>query len=55
MARMLPTLLVLLSFYIIDPEIEAKLDALEREEEELIAKGFYETASEEVGLNDSCF
>lgn len=27
----------------IDPEIEAKLDALEREEERLIAQGFYDS------------
>ena len=26
----------------VDPEIEAKLDALEKEEERLIAEGFYE-------------
>jgi nucleolar GTP-binding protein len=30
----------------IDPEIEEKLDALEREEERLIAEGFYEEADE---------
>ncbi|KAL2917142.1 Nucleolar GTP-binding protein 1 [Polyrhizophydium stewartii] len=30
----------------IDPEIEAKLDALEREEERLIAEGFYESDNE---------
>jgi nucleolar GTP-binding protein len=30
----------------IDPEIEAKLEALEREEERLIAEGFYESADE---------
>ena len=32
----------------IDPEIEAKLDALELEEETLIAQGFYESESEMV-------
>lgn len=32
----------------IDPEIEARLDALELEEEKLIASGFYESADEMV-------
>ncbi|KND04254.1 small GTP-binding protein domain [Spizellomyces punctatus DAOM BR117] len=32
----------------VDPEIEAKLDALEREEERLIAEGFYEEEEEMV-------
>ncbi|KAJ3281243.1 Nucleolar GTP-binding protein 1 [Borealophlyctis nickersoniae] len=32
----------------IDPEIEAKLEALEREEERLIAEGFYEEEPEEM-------
>ncbi|KAJ3088155.1 Nucleolar GTP-binding protein 1 [Quaeritorhiza haematococci] len=32
----------------IDPDIEAKLDALEREEEQLIAQGFYQSDDEEI-------
>jgi nucleolar GTP-binding protein len=32
----------------IDPDIEAKLEALEREEERLIAEGFYEDADEDM-------
>ena len=35
----------------VDPEIEAKLMALEREEEKLIEQGFYESAEEIVLLS----
>ena len=34
----------------IDPDIEEKLEALEREEERLIAEGFYESEEEMVSL-----
>jgi hypothetical protein len=34
----------------IDPDIEEKLDALEREEERLIAEGFYHSEEEMVSL-----
>lgn len=34
----------------IDPDIEAKLEALEREEEKLEAEGFYESEEEIVGV-----
>ena len=34
----------------IDPDIEEKLEALEREEERLVAEGFYESEEEMVGL-----
>ncbi|KAI9199461.1 P-loop containing nucleoside triphosphate hydrolase protein [Polychytrium aggregatum] len=36
----------------IDPDIEAKLDALEREEERLIAEGFYESEPEELDSDE---
>ena len=35
----------------IDPDIEEKLEALEREEERLVAEGFYESEEEMVGLS----
>lgn len=34
----------------IDPDIEEKLEALEREEERLVAEGFYDSEEEMVGL-----
>jgi len=34
----------------IDPDIEEKLEALEREEERLVAEGFYNNEEEMVGL-----
>ena len=34
----------------IDPDIEEKLEALEREEERLVAEGFYDSEDEMVGL-----
>ena len=34
----------------IDPDIEEKLEALEREEERLIAEGFYDSEEEMVSL-----
>jgi len=33
----------------IDPDIEEKLEALEREEERLVAEGFYDSEEEMVG------
>ncbi|KAJ3010873.1 Nucleolar GTP-binding protein 1 [Thoreauomyces humboldtii] len=39
----------------VDPEIEAKLDALEREEERLIADGFYDSDVEEVTEEEQMF
>lgn len=34
----------------IDPDIEEKLEALEREEEKLVAEGFYDSEEEMVSL-----
>ncbi|KAI8840586.1 P-loop containing nucleoside triphosphate hydrolase protein [Chytridium lagenaria] len=36
----------------VDPEIEARLEALEREEERLVAEGFYEDAGEEMEMDE---
>lgn len=39
----------------IDPEIEEKLDELEREEERLIAEGYYDSEEEMVNFLISLF